>query len=96
MEKEDYEQLINTPVKALIKDYLAWSGSDKGMPSMDMGNVRGAFISACREECYTVDEWKQLSEGEKDEFFANLNSEFDDVAIEADRRWEAAKVMLGL
>lgn len=61
MKKASYEQLINNPVKALIKEHLAWSGSDKEMPSRDLDNVRGRFTDACREECYTVDEWGLMS-----------------------------------
>lgn len=87
---------ITNPAKVLIEDHLAWSGSDKGMPSRDMGNVRGAFISACREVSYTVDEWSLLSKDEQDERFAYWSGKFDDAVAEADRKWEAVKVMLDL
>ncbi len=96
MKKVNYEQLINDAVKALIKDHLAWSGSDKGMPSRDMGNIRGLFIDACREERFTVDEWNSLLEEEQEGFFGYWNRKFDGVAAEADRKWEAVKVMLDL
>lgn len=96
MNKVNYEQLINNAVKELIKEHLAWSGSDREMPSRDMDNVRGSFIRACREGRYTVDEWSSTSEDEKKESFAYWNRKFDDAAAEADRKWEAAKVMLGL
>lgn len=96
MEKVDYEKLINRAVKELIESHLAWSGSDKGMPSRDEGNVCGAFISACREVCYTVNEWNSMSEYEQDRWFDYWYSKFDDAAAEADRKWEAVKVMLDL
>lgn len=96
MKKVSYEQLINDPVKALIKDHLAWSGSDKGMPSRDISNVRGDFISACLEVRYTVDEWNSMSEDEQDGWFAYWDSKFDDAAAEADRKWGAVRVMLDL
>lgn len=65
MNKVNYEQLINNAVKELIKEHLAWSGSDREMPSRDMDNVRGSFIRACREGRYTVDEWSSTSEDER-------------------------------
>lgn len=96
MKKVNYEQLINRAVKELIESHLAWSGSDKEMPSRDEGNARGAFIDACLEGCYTVDEWDLMSEDEQNERFAYWNRKFDDAAAEADRKWEAVKVILGL
>ena len=90
------KQLINDTVKMLIEDHLAWSGSGKEMPSRDLGGVRWNFISACLEGCYTVDEWDLMNEDEQDKCFAYLDSKFDDVAAEADRKWEAVKVMLDL
>lgn len=90
------KQLINDAVKALIKNHLAWSGSDESMPSSDLGNVRGDFIDACLEGCYTVDEWDLMNEDEHEKSLAYLNRKFDDAAAEADRKWEAVKVMLDL
>ena len=83
---ENSKQLINDTVKALIKEHLAWSGSDKEMPSRDLGGVRGSFISACLEGCYTVDEWDLMNEDEHEKSLAYLNRKFDDAADEADRK----------
>nr|DAU59955.1 MAG TPA: hypothetical protein [Caudoviricetes sp.] len=96
MEKVNYEQLINHAVKELIKKHLAWSGSDATMPSRDLDNVRGRFIDACLDRCYTVDEWNLMSEDEQEECSAYWDRKFDDAAAEADRKWGAVKVMLGL
>ena len=99
MEKLIYkneEQLINDAVKMLIKKHLAWSGSDEKMPSRDLDNVRGNFINACLEGCYTVDEWDLMNEDEHEKCLDYLNRKFDDAAAEADRKWEAVKVMLDL
>lgn len=96
MEKVNYEELINHAVKELIKKHLAWSGSDTTMPSRDMDNVRGRFIEACLEGCYTVDEWNLMSEDDQKVCFAYWNRKFNDAAAEADRKWEAVKVMLDL
>lgn len=96
MKKVNYEQLINNAVKELIKKHLAWSGSDATMPSRDMDNVRGGFISSCLEGCYTVDEWSVMSEDEHNECFIYWNRKFEDAAAKADRKWEAVKVMLDL
>ena len=99
MEKLIYkneEQLINDAVKMLIKKHLAWSGSDEKMPSRDLDNVRGNFINACREERYTVDEWNLLLEEEQKGSLGYWNRKFDGAAAEADRKWEAVKVMLDL
>lgn len=97
MKKINYdEKPIENAVKELIKTHLAWSGSDKGMPSRDLDNVRGRFTDACREECYTVDEWDLMSEDEQDECLAYWDRKFDGAAAVADRKWEAVKVMLDL
>lgn len=96
MNKVNYEQLINNAVKELIKEHLAWSGSDREMPSRDLDNLRGRFIRSCRDGSYTVDEWGLMSEDEKKGCFGYWNRKFDDVAAEADRKWEAVKVMLDL
>lgn len=96
MKKANYEQLINHAVKALIENHLAWSGSDTEMPSRDNGNVRGGFIKACRDERYTSDEWRSMSEDEREECFTYYASKFDEAAAKADRKWESVKVMLDL
>lgn len=93
---ENSKQLINDAVKMLIENHLAWSGSDKEMPSRDLGNVRGEFIDAWLDGCYTVDKWDLLSEDEHMERFAYWDSRFNEAAAEADRKWEAVKVMLDL
>lgn len=90
------KQLTNDAVKMLIEEHLEWSGSDKEMPSRDLGNVRGNFINACLEGCYTVDEWDLMNEDEHEKCLAYFNRKFDDAAAEADRKWEAVKVMLDL
>ena len=93
---ENSKQLINDAVKMLIENHLAWSGSDESMPSRDLGNVRGEFIDAWLDGCYTVDKWDLLSEDEHMERFAYWDSRFNEAAAEADRKWEAVKVMLDL
>ena len=99
MEKLIYkneEQIINDAVKMLIKKHLAWSGSDEEMPSRDLDNVRGNFINACLEGCYTVDEWNALTDEERVEYLNKIDRKFDKAAADADRKWEAVKVMLDL
>lgn len=96
MKKVNYEQLINNAVKALIKNHLAWSGSDASLPSRDESDVHVRFIDACIEGCYTVDEWSLMSEDEQKECFAYWDRKFEGAAAEADRKWEAVKVILGL
>ena len=97
MKKINYdEKPIDNAVKALIKEHLAWSSSDTSMPSRDESNVRGTFIDACLEGCYTEEEWDLMNEDEQKECLAYWNRKFDYVAAEADRKWEAVKVMLDL
>lgn len=96
MKKVDYEQLTNDAVKALIKNHLAWSGSDKEMPSRDLENVRGRFIQACWKGRYTVDEWDLMNEDGHEKCIAYWDIKFNDAAAEADRKWEEVKVMLDL
>lgn len=96
MKKVDYEKLNNDAVKALIKNHLAWSGSDKEMPSRDLDNVRGRFIQACLKGRYTVDEWDLMNEDGHEECIAYCDSKFNDAAAEADRKWEEVKVMLDI
>ena len=93
MKKVNYEQLINNAVKELIEKHLAWSGSDTTMPSRDLDNVRWRFIKACLKG---VDGWELMSEDEKQACIGCWGRRFDKVAAEADRKWEAAKAMLGL
>lgn len=88
MKKVDYEQLANDAVKRLIKNHLAWSGSDEEMPSRDLDNVRGRFIKACIKGVFGWDEWALLSEDEKQACFVCWDRKFDKVAAEADRKWE--------
>lgn len=66
------------------------------VPSRDESDVHGRFIDACLEERYTVDEWNSMSEDEQKECFAYWNLKFEGAAAEADRKWEAVKVMLDL
>ena len=96
MKNVDYEQLTDDAVKQLIKNHLAWSGSDKEMPSRDMDNVRSRFIQDCWKAGYTVDEWNLMNEEEQKECIAVWNRKFDEAAAEADFKWEQAKAMLGL
>lgn len=97
MKKVDYEQLANDAVKRLIENHLAWSGSDKEMPSRDLDNVRGRFIKACIKGVFGWDGWDLLSEDEKQAYFVYWSRKFDEAAAKADRKWEAGiKVMLDL
>lgn len=97
MKKVDYEQLANDAVKRLIKNHLAWSGSDEEMPSRDLDNVRGRFIKACIKGVFGWDEWALLSEDEKQACLVCWDRKFDKVAAEADRKWEEGiKVMFDL
>ena len=93
---ENEEQLINDAVKMLIKNHLSWSGSDENMPSKDLGNVRGSFFDARATADFTDDEWDTLTDGERGEYENKVDSQFEKVAAEADRKWEAVKVILDL
>ena len=94
---KDDEQLINDAVKMLIKNHLAWSGSDEEMPSRDLDNVRGRFFDARATADFTADEWDTaLSDEEREEYENKVNRQFDKAAVEADRKWKAVKVMLDL
>lgn len=97
MKKAESEQIINDAVKKLIKNHLEWSGSYNEIPSRDIVNVRGEFIGARLEEHYTVDEWEAMSDAEREKFLVKWNRIFDRfVAEEADRKWEAVKVILDI
>lgn len=45
---------------------------------------------------YTDEEWDALTDEERDEYESKVASQFNEVAAEADRKWEAAKVLFGL
>lgn len=90
------EQLINDAVKMLIKNHLAWSGSDENMPSKDLDNVRGSIFDARATADFSVDEWNALTDEERDEYTNKVDRLFYKAAAEADLRWEAVKVMLDL
>lgn len=99
MEKLTYkndEQLINDAVKMLIKNHLAWSGSHESMPSRDESDVRARFLDVRATADFTVDEWDALTDEEREEYTNKVDRQFDKAAAEADRKWEAVKVMLGL
>nr|DAF33255.1 MAG TPA: hypothetical protein [Caudoviricetes sp.] len=99
MEKLTYkneEQLINDAVRMLIKNHLAWSGSQEGRPGIDLGNVRGSFFEARATADFTEDKWNAFTDEARDEYTNKVNSQFDKAAAEADRKWEAAKTLLDL
>lgn len=99
MEKLTYkndEQLFNDAVKMLIKRHLAWSGSDESMPSRDLDNVQGSFFDARVEADLTLSEWDAMTDEEQEEYENKVDRQFEKVAAEADRKWEAVKVMLDL
>lgn len=90
------EQLANNAVKMLIKNHLAWSGSDEEMPSRDLGHVKEQFMNDCWYGEFTKDEWSAMTSEEQKEHFKIWESKFDKAAAEADRKWEEVKVMLDL
>lgn len=99
MEKLTYRnesQLHNDAVKILLRSHLSWSGSDENMPSDDLNNVRGHFFNARADADFTMDEWDAMTEDERIEYEAGVARQFDEIAAEADRKWEAVKVMLDL
>ena len=99
MEKLTYkndEQLNNDAVRMLIKNHLALSGSHVGRPGIDLDNVRGNFFTARVTADFTLDEWNALTNEEIVEYTNKVDRQFDKAAAEADRKWEAVKVMLDL
>nr|DAF04120.1 MAG TPA: hypothetical protein [Caudoviricetes sp.] len=90
------DQPHNDAVKMLLEKHLSWSGSNDSMPSRDIDNVRGLFLYAHIDADFTDEEWDALSEEKREEYDKNINARFDFAAAEADLKWTAVKVMLGL
>lgn len=90
------DQLHHDAVKMLLERHLSWSGSDESMPSRDLDNVRGQFLHAHLDADFTCEEWKALSEDERELCAKYINAMFDVAAEEADYKWMAVKAMLGL
>lgn len=90
------EQLINDAAQMLIADHLSWSGSDDGMPSRDLGNVGSKVGHAYLEAKYTVEEWQNESKEEQDFVEAEANALYKRAKKLADKKWEAAMLLLGM
>lgn len=59
--------------------------------------MRGSFFDARVMADFAVDEWDTaLSDEEREEYENKVDRQFDKAAAEADRKWEAVKVMLDL
>lgn len=66
------------------------------MPSRDLDNVRGQHIEAHVDAVYPYEEWDAMTDGEREEQTAAINVKFEVATAEADLKWLAVKVMLGL
>ena len=99
MEKLTYkneEQLINDAVRMFIKNHLAFGVSHVGMPSKDLGGVRGIFFYTRVTADFTAGEWVAVTYEERYEYAKKVNRQFDKALDEADRKWEAVKTLLDL
>lgn len=99
MEKLTYrndDQIVSDAVKMLLKSHMSWSGSDEGLPSKDLDNVRGQFLEAYVDANFTYEEWDALSKEERDECVATAHIKFEVAAAEADLKWQAVMAMLCL
>lgn len=99
MEKLTYtteEQIINDAAQMLIKSQLRWSNSLDSMPSSDSSHVYGMMMDAILESKYTPEEWHALTKSEQVHQECEVRDMFEKAAKLADRKWEAAMVLLGL
>lgn len=90
------EQLINDAAQMLIEKHLAWSGSDEGMPSTDLGRVGNMIVDVYLKANYPIKEWLNSSEEEKDLAEENANAIYRQAKQLADKKWEAAMRLLGM
>ena len=91
------QQLINDAAQMLLINHLHWSNSNEGMPSDDrdgvMCEVKEAYLS------YTfpnIEEWEALSSLEQRIEIDEAVCIFRQAAILADRKWEAAMLLIGI
>lgn len=90
------QQLINDAAQMLLENHLHWSGSNEGMPSKDLNNVRGQVIEAYLSGSFTKEEWLEKEETKQKFWIEMANGYFKDAAKLADRKWEAAMTLLGI
>lgn len=99
MEKLTYtteEQIINDAAQMLIKSHLKWSNSLAFMPSFRLSNVYSMMMDAILESKYTQEEWLALTESEQAQQEHEVREMAEKAAKIADRKWEAAMVLLGI
>lgn len=83
-------------VAMLIKNHLSWSGSDESMPSRDRGYVQGWYADKMICETYEDAEYEALSDEAKRAVFFGIGAKFEAVKAQADAKWSAAKILLGI
>ena len=100
MEKLTYtteEQIINDAAQMLIEKHLQWSNSLDSMPHDDPDRrVYDMMVEAILDSEYTKGEWQALTKSEKAYQENEIREMFDKAAQLADRKWEAAMVLLGI
>lgn len=92
----DDQQIINDAAQMLIESNLDWSGSLKNMPSKDLNGVSSMMMDAILEAKYTYEEWDALTKPERELEELEVHAMFKKAAQIADRKWEAAKTLLGI
>ena len=90
------EQIINDAAALMIKNHLSWSGSDKGIPSTDLGHVANMITDAYLAANYTIHEWMNASEEEQYIAEDNASVLYRKAMQLADKKWEAAMLLLGM
>lgn len=90
------EQIINDAAQMLIERHLNWSNSLDSKPSANTVDVYGMMTGAILDAKYTYDEWCALAKSEQAHQECEIRAMFEKAAKLADRKWEAAMVLLGL
>lgn len=90
------DQIINDAAQTLIERHLNWSNSLDSKPSSDSGHVYGMMMDAILDAKYTYDEWCALTKSEQVHQECEVRTMFEKAAKIADRKWEAAMVLLGI
>lgn len=90
------QQFVNDAAQALLKAHLSWSGSHEGMPSKDHDNIGNQMGRAYLKAHFSCEEWAEMSEQSQKLVEAQAQSLYKQAKQLADKKWEAAMLLLNL
>lgn len=93
------QQIINDAAQMILAEHLDWSGTLRRKPSEIHSIVRNRIFDAYAESIIDPDEFWELENDAKKEMHKSFEAKAIELYAEAqaiaDKKWEAAKVLLG-